>query len=109
MVQLNECAHKPEYEGINLRLCGLLFLSTPHSGSTEADWPNFLVAIGSLWGIRPEIIKYLKSFNPLSAESQEHFTNLKIQPPFDAFYETHKTKVATLNRHVSSDLGIWTQ
>jgi hypothetical protein len=101
MVRLNEYAHKPEYEGIGLELCGLLFLSTPHSGSTEADWSDFLTAIGNLtWGIRPEVIKTLKSFNPLSAEGQEDFANMKFQPPFDAFYETHKTKIATFNRHV---------
>lgn len=101
MIRLNEYSHKPEYRGISLKCCGLLFLSTPHSGSTDADWSNFLLDIAQLtFGIRPEILNSLKSFNPLSAEGQEDFANMKYQPPFDSFYETQRTKVAKLNRHV---------
>jgi hypothetical protein len=101
MIRLNEYAHKQEYQGINLKSCGLLFLSTPHSGSNEADWNNFLLDIAELsFGIRSEILNSLKSFNPLSAEGQENFANMKHQPPFAAFYETQRTKIAKLNRHV---------
>jgi hypothetical protein len=101
MIRLNEYSHKSEYQGLNLKLCGLLFLSTPHSGAADADWNSFLIDIGKLtWGIRPEILNSLKSFNPLSAEAQEDFANMKHQVPFDAFYETKMTKIAQLNRHV---------
>jgi hypothetical protein len=101
MIRLSEYSHKSEYKGMNLKLCGLLFLSTPHSGSTDADWNNFLVDIAQITlGVRPEILNSLKSFNPLSAEDQEDFANMKHQPPFDAFYETQKTKIAKFNRHV---------
>jgi hypothetical protein len=101
MIRLNEYSHKPEYQGISLKCCGLLFLSTPHSGSTDADWNNFLLDIAQLtFAIRPEILNSLKSFNPLSAEAQEDFANMKHQPPFDAFYETQRTKISKLYRHV---------
>lgn len=103
MIRLNEYPHRPEYQGIGLKHCGLLFLSTPHSGSKEADWSDFLINIGDLaFGIRPEIVNILKSFNTLSAEGQEDFANMEHQPPFRAFYETEKTKVANTNRHVCS-------
>jgi hypothetical protein len=102
MIRLNEYSHRSEYKGIDLKLCSLLFLSTPHSGSTDADWNNFLVDIAQItMGIRPEIINTLRSFNPLSAEAQEDFANMKHQPPFDAFCETQTTKIAKLNRHVT--------
>ncbi|KAE9380791.1 hypothetical protein N431DRAFT_459708 [Stipitochalara longipes BDJ] len=101
MVRLNEYSHKSEYKGVDLKLCGILFLSTPHSGSTDADWNSFLIDIAQMTlGVRPEILKSLESFNPLSAEAQEDFANMKHQPPFDAFYETQKTKIAKLNRHI---------
>jgi hypothetical protein len=106
MIRLNDYSHKPEYQGMGLKYCGLLFLSTPHSGSKEADWSDFLSNIGHLtFGIRPEIVTILQSFNPLSAEGQEDFANMKHQPPFRAFYETQRTKVANLNRHVCSVLS----
>jgi hypothetical protein len=101
MIRLNDYSHKSEYTGMKLNLCGLLFLSTPHSGSTDADWNRFLVDIAQLaLGVRPEVLNILRSFNPCSAEEQEDFANMKHQPPFDAFYETQKTKIAKLNRHV---------
>jgi hypothetical protein len=103
MIRLNDYSHKSEYQGIDLKCCGLLFLSTPHSGSTEADWNTFLVDVAELaWGVRFEILDALRAFNPMSAESQEDFANMKCHPPFDAFYETQKTSFAKLNRHVCS-------
>jgi hypothetical protein len=98
MVRLNQYDHKQEYQGIKLSSCGLLFLSTPHSGSTQADWNDFLQATARLCGVRSELVDSLKSFNPQSTEGQEDFANLKIQLPFDAFYETNKTLVGT--RHL---------
>src|ERR1700709_1210069 len=83
MIRLHDYSHKSEYQGLKLEYCGLLFLSTPHSGTTEADWNKFLVGIGKMtWGIRTELIDSLRAFNPLSTASQEHFANMKIQPPF---------------------------
>ena len=102
MIRLNEYSHKSEYKGVDLNLCGMLFLSTPHSGSTDANWNSFLVDIAQMtMGIRPEIVNSLRSFNPLSAEAQEDFANMKHQPPFEAFYETQRTKIAKLNRHIT--------
>lgn len=101
MIRLNEY-DKPAYRGLSLRCCGLLFLSTPHSGSKEADWNEILKDIAqATWGIRSEILDHLRVFNPYSAESQDQFANLKPQPPFDAFHETLKTRIKSFNRHVS--------
>ncbi|TVY82809.1 Protein SERAC1 [Lachnellula suecica] len=110
MVRLSGFSHKSEYKGINLIHCGLLFLSTPHSGTTQADWNNFIVAISHLTlGVRPELKAALESFNPISATGQEEFLNMKIQPPIEAFHETQETKVKGINRHIvtrqSSSLG----
>jgi len=103
MVRLNQYGHKQEYQGIKLNSCGLLFLSTPHSGSTQADWNDFLQSIAKLCGVRSELVEMLKSFNPQSTEGQQDFANLKIQLPFDAFYETNKTLVGT--RHLEVRLN----
>jgi len=101
MIRLNEFSYKSEYQGLSLECCGLLFLSSPHSGTTEADWNDFLIGVAKItYGIRPGIISSLRSFNHLSTDSQEQFANLKVKLPFDAFYETSKTKIAGLNRLV---------
>lgn len=92
-MRLNQYGNKQEYQGITLNRCALLFLSTPHSGSTKADWNNFFQGVAKLFAVRSEVIEILKSFNPQSAEGQEDFANLKVQPPFHAFYETRKTPV----------------
>ncbi|OBT73983.1 hypothetical protein VF21_05998 [Pseudogymnoascus sp. 05NY08] len=100
MIRLNGY-DKPEYKGIQLERCGLLFLSTPHSGTTEADWNKLLLDIASVsWGVRPEIVDSLRAFNPTSSESQDQYANMKIKPPCAALYETKKTKVKGFNRHV---------
>ncbi|KAI9648606.1 hypothetical protein NHQ30_003243 [Ciborinia camelliae] len=94
-------ASQSEYRGISLLNCGLLFLSTPHSGSLEADWNDFLTGIAQLTlGVRKEIVKTLGSFNPMSTEGQREFMNMKMIPPFDAFHETRKISIALLNRHI---------
>lgn len=100
MVRLDQYGEKQEYQGVSLSRCALLFLSTPHSGSTQADWNSFVQATTKLFGVRSKMTEILMSFNPQSAEGQEDFANMKIKPPFDGFYETHKTKVATIHRQV---------
>lgn len=101
MIRLSEYGHREEYRGIGVKSCGLLFLSTPHSGASEADWNQLLLDIAQLsFGVRPELINVLKSFNLGSATDQENFANMKHQPPFAAFYETQRTKFGRFNRHV---------
>jgi hypothetical protein len=101
MIRLNSYPHL--FDGISLKNCGLLFLSTPHSGSTEADWNKYLVDVAELtFGVRSNaIVDSLRSFNPQSARSCEDFGNMSTQPPYDCFHETRATKVIGLNRHVS--------
>ncbi|KAK6613001.1 hypothetical protein H4I95_01345 [Botrytis cinerea] len=97
MVKLDKYGSQSEYGGISPAKCALLFLSTPHSGSLEADWNDFLTDIAQLtMGIRKEIVKTLGSFNPMSTESQREFMNMNIIPPFDAFFETRMTSVAKI-------------
>lgn len=100
MIRLDSYSHL--FDGISLKNCGLLFLSTPHSGSTEADWNRYLVDIAKLaFGVRSNaIVDALRSSNPQSARSIEEFGNMSTQPPYDCFYETRATKVIGLNRHV---------
>ncbi|TGO71041.1 hypothetical protein BELL_0627g00030 [Botrytis elliptica] len=97
MVELDKYGSQSEYNGISPAKCALLFLSTPHSGSLEADWSDFLTDIAQLtMGVRKEIVKTLGSFNPMSTESQREFMNMNIIPPFDAFFETRVTSVARI-------------
>jgi hypothetical protein len=103
MIRLNSFSHL--FDGINVKQCALLFLSTPHSGSTEADWNRYLVDVAELtFGIRSKAVDALRSFNPQSTHSCEDFGNMSIQPPYACFYETRATKVMGLNRHVSYEL-----
>lgn len=96
-MELDKYGSQSEYGGISPAKCALLFLSTPHSGSLEADWNDFLTDIAQLtMGIRKEIVKTLGSFNPMSTESQREFMNMNIIPPFDAFFETRMTSVAKI-------------
>lgn len=99
MIRLDRFPHK--FPNIRLKNCGLLFLSTPHSGTTEADWNKYLVDIGELTtGLRPEIINGLRSFNRSSADSQENFGNMENIPPFFCLCESEKTRVGPSLRYV---------
>lgn len=101
MIRLDHFQHRSP--NIRLENCGLLFLSTPHSGTVEADWNKYLVDIAELTaGLRPEIIDGLRSFNRSSVDSQEHFANMKKNPPFFCLCESEKTKVGPTLRYVVS-------
>lgn len=100
MWRLNTQAAK--FEGIKLESCGLLFLSTPHSGTSQADWNDFLVNLGELtFGVRShEIIDQLRSFNHSSVDAAENFAAMVPKPPFYCFCEGESTSVAGRNRIV---------
>ncbi|KAM0798684.1 hypothetical protein BDR22DRAFT_823158 [Usnea florida] len=91
MIRLNTQPSK--FDGVKLENCGLLFLSTPHSGTTQADWNDFLLNLSELvLGVRNhEIVHQLQSFNTSSVDSEEAFSTMKIQPPFHCFCEGEKT------------------
>jgi hypothetical protein len=99
--------HQPseDYMGLDLKFCGLLFLATPHSGTTVADWNIFLVdALEIAAGVRSDaIVKHLQSFNPASVESQNAFakvrkSNQRKFPVIKCLCESVKTRVGL--RHV---------
>lgn len=105
MIRLDRLPHK--FPNIRLENCGLLFLSTPHSGTTEADWNKYLVDIAELTaGLRPEIINGLRPFNRSSVDSQEHFATMKEIPPFFCLCESNKTKVGPSLRYVRKSTAI---
>jgi hypothetical protein len=103
MIRLHFFPHK--FDGIKLENCGLVFLSTPHSGSVEADWNSFLANIlESTVGLRTHaIIDQLRPFNPFSVDSSEAFSNMRITPPIFCFVEGDKTHVAGKKRMVCSE------
>ncbi|KAK0642946.1 hypothetical protein B0T16DRAFT_174379 [Cercophora newfieldiana] len=87
------------YPGLSLRHCGLLFLSTPHSGVTLADWTRYLVQFGELAGMRArDFTNMLESFNNSSRVSKRDFGRLPHVPPFECLYETRKMKVGGRKR-----------
>ncbi|KAI9851909.1 MAG: hypothetical protein M1830_006840, partial [Pleopsidium flavum] len=99
MVRLNTVPNK--FDGVKLEHCGLLFLSTPHSGTTQADWNDFLVNLAELTiGVRShEIVDQLRSFNPASVDSEESFAVMRKIPPFYCLVEGDKTKIAGRDRN----------
>ncbi|KAL8721376.1 MAG: hypothetical protein Q9225_001923 [Loekoesia sp. 1 TL-2023] len=94
--------HSNQFDGIKLELCGLIFLSTPHSGTTGADWNQFLLNLSEMTlGVRSHaIVDELKSFNPSSVDSEEDFAAMSKVPPFHCFCEGDKTSVAGKSRQI---------
>ncbi|KAE9364446.1 hypothetical protein N431DRAFT_563751 [Stipitochalara longipes BDJ] len=86
MVRLD--AHAEKYTGIRIENCGLLFLGTPHSGTTLADWNIFLSGIAAVGGVRTDVIAKLRSFNGFGVESKEAFSSIKNRPPHYCLCET---------------------
>ncbi|KAF5982761.1 hypothetical protein FBULB1_4151 [Fusarium bulbicola] len=78
----------PNCKNITLPQCAIVFLATPHSGSTKADWSNFLVATANLiGGVRQETVKILQSFNTASVWDTAAFLGLDPCPPFRCYAE----------------------
>jgi hypothetical protein len=92
MVRLD--AHAEEYPCIRIQDCGLLFLGTPHSGTTLAEWNAFLSSIAALAGVRTEVIEKLRSFNSAGVDSKEAFNSIKTRPPpYYCFSETKRLNI----------------
>jgi hypothetical protein len=92
MIQLGrEPSH---HEGISLKQCGLLFLATPHSGATPADWNPYLTQLAELAGLRAvTMTRLLEAFNTNSVIAKREFSRLHPAPPFICVYETRLTPV----------------
>lgn len=91
--------------GLKLERCGLLFLGTPHTGSSSADWNKFLVSIAvTIADLRQDTIDSLKSFNPASVWDKKDFEDLDPQPPIKCFAEGLKTSVKGIEQYVSLSL-----
>ena len=91
-----------KFKGLSLEECGMLFLSTPHLGSQEADRSPFLVALGEgLVGLRSGVVKELQSFNMSSVDNTEIFQAMKVKPAFQCFCESEPTSVLGKSRQVS--------
>jgi hypothetical protein len=103
MIRLHYLPEK--FSGITLGKCGLLFLSTPHIGSHQADWSNFLVSVLEVTaGLQSKsIVDELRTLNPFSVDSIEAFRNMKKDekvPPFICLCEGNKTKKGGKERMV---------
>jgi len=101
MIRLNAYSHL--FINIQLEQCAILFLATPHLGSHEADWNKYLVDLAEMiGGLRARaIVDPLRSFNPISANANEDFGNMRVQVPYECYYETELTTVGGMNRQVS--------
>ena len=108
MIRLHYLPEK--FFGITLGKCGLLFLSTPHVGSQQADWSNFLVSVLEVTaGLKSRfIVDELRTLNPSSVDSIEAFRNMKKDkkvPPFICLCEGNKTKKGGKERMVGLNIS----
>jgi hypothetical protein len=103
MTRLHTIPHK--FPGFNLKDFGLLFLSMPHLGSTQADYNKFLVVLSEgLFKLRSDLVKELKSFNPTSVDNVEIFRSMEEKPCFRYLCEGEKTSVMGNDRLVKAFL-----
>jgi pimeloyl-ACP methyl ester carboxylesterase len=100
---------RDKFKGISVTDCALLFLSTPHSGSAEADYPKFLISVlESAAGLRGEaVVKELQSFNSSSVDDIESFQYMANVPPFECLCEERKTKIRVKGECVVSSGLNW--
>lgn len=82
---------------IALENCGLLFLATPHFGSTAADWSTTMLAAAEVMGARRVWVDALSSFNNDAVWARLEFSRLNPSPPFWCFAEGEMT---TYVKHV---------
>ena len=89
-------ASDPKYDGVTLEQCAILFLSTPHEGTTEADYNSFLTGIlKTSFGLRDDdIAKELRSFNDSAAQAKRSWSHMDHDPPIECLTESKKTKIS---------------
>jgi hypothetical protein len=90
---------------LSQRLFGYIFvelwpfvLSTPHLGTVEANYGEFLTGVlNSLFGLRNDaIIKELQSFNSSAVEATKAWGTMrkdKKMPPFECLCESRQTRL----------------
>ncbi|KAK4186008.1 hypothetical protein QBC35DRAFT_516531 [Podospora australis] len=96
-------ADNPElYPGLSLSHCGMLFHSTPHSGTDQENWSDLLTELAKIGGARRSrnFTHLLGSFNSESVRAKERFGLLNLVPPFTCVYETQKTMVKGIQRTI---------
>jgi hypothetical protein len=92
-----------QFPRIQLDQCGLLFLATPHSGTTEATWNQLILAIAdTVVSVRLDRVKLLEAFNPASVSDKENFFNLKPCPHYRCLAEGKKTTIINVIDRVVS-------
>lgn len=87
-----------QYSGIQLKQCGLLFLSTPHLATVRNDYgERFSQLISAQTGIRKEaILAELESFNSSTTNSSDIWRNMQsvgVTPPFECLCESRTTHI----------------
>ncbi|UPK97374.1 hypothetical protein LCI18_008309 [Fusarium solani-melongenae] len=89
--------------GVELSQVGVVFLATPHIGSSVADWNDFAVAAAGVFlGVRSEIVNALKAFGDSAVEDGSAFLALSPRPPFRCFAEGRKMDTKIGLKHVVS-------
>jgi hypothetical protein len=98
--------HANDYENLKLRQCGLLFLSTPHSGSLQANWGPFISGLGESVGFRSQnIISELQPYSASSVDETKDFQDMKEnRPPFYCYCEGNATLAVGKFRYVGDVL-----
>ena len=104
MIRLQDTPN--HYPGLSLERCGLLFLSTPHSGAIAANWNDVLIEFAKLFQVKRgrEFTQLLSAFNSASTDAKERFGLLRSVPPFKCLYETQAMTVLGTKRVVRTPI-----
>jgi len=90
-------AHHEEYRSIYVSTYGIIFLATPHTGSSMASWAHTLQAMSDavvprrLFDSEPILLKTLKRDNERLREINNHFLDIYQRFKIHMVHENHKT------------------
>ena len=118
-------AHKPKdrYEDVAQSTAGIVFLGTPHGGTSQAIDAIFLASLAAHMGngVRSQLLEDIKPGSPMLDDLVHQFAHLARELPIDVFcfFEQHETdwlkpgRPAWLERYlqpkVQLPLRLWKQ
>lgn len=112
-----EAELNPRYMSIGKSTMGIVFLSTPHQGSGDANFGNIIANVASAvtpglnFFNRGDIIRDLKNGSPALFEVSSQFSNICTGITIHTFYETggvRLVRIPSAARPLHDDLQLTT-